>query len=464
MANFCGKCGSRLDSSTGKCPQCGSIPSGNGHHNGKKIIRFLIIAAVIGSVLGATFLLYAEKHPEPDPVIPTAPTIESKPEISDTNAILPDFVEAYMQIIEDTAKQEYLYSNLGGQLHDMNDDGVPELAFIYNILIPTTVTRYDGTIEEVDLPYSVCDLYTYDNGEVINLLEQEVVYSAEGVCVDQLAFSEIEGQECLVMEGYGGPTGVGYSEKCQGFDADTLGDYTEGQIKLYTLNGSKLTCKNDVRYRYHSYAKNSNFSGTMNGTNLTEDEYRAWRSSLPPIGWFDQWCGSSVYDLQAQLKENNWTQVQASGSLWVEYPVESVMASSTYTGDNRSHSVSNLLDGDPQTNWTENIEGNGLGEWILFTFKDRYQLNSISICGGCRTDEAHYYDNARPKKVTLTFSDGSSYESVLNDNEFLSEQYIAFDTPVITESVKITIDSVYPGEKYEDTVVSDVFFGTFTVE
>lgn len=494
MAKFCGKCGSKLDEVIGKCPQCGRNYSENGYGRGKKLVCFLISVILVGAAFGVTFLLYSERQLESEPFISveqpaesgqekTTESISLKPEqtessvsqtgetadnnqlsTSDADTSLPSFVDAYMQIIRETEEKSLLNCAPAGKLQDMNGDDIPELTFIYDILVPETVTYYDGTTGEEELPYSVCDLYTYDHGKVIQLMDQEIMFSAMGVENSFCAFVEIEGQQYFALEGYGGPTGVGYSDKCRGLDADSLGDYTEGYIKLYTLDGSKLKCKTDVIYRYHSYAKNSNFSGTMNGASITENEYRTWCSNLPPIDWFNQWCGISLVDLQTQLKENSWTQAQSSDPIWVEYPVESVKASSVYEGDNRNHSAFNLLDGDPQTNWTEGAEGNGLGEWILFTFKDRYRLDSISICGGCRTDEKRYYDNARPKKVTLTFSDGSSFAYTLNDNEFLSEQYIHFDTPIITESVKITIDSVYPGEKYEDTVISDVFFGAYTVE
>lgn len=511
MDKFCGKCGARLDEITGQCPVCDKKTITNRETKGgapKREIWRICVIAFFAICVCAVFVLLSRRTllesglapvyesvaatvpPETSRYVavteetvitesameagkvpetvqaelsehPTEETItDDQPETSEADGKLPDFVEDYIQIILDTEGK----AQVGGQLHDMNGDGIPELVLLYNILVPEVVTYYDGTKGEESLPYGVCDLYTYNRDEVVQLLDQEIVFSAIGASTSLGAFVDIEGQEYFVLEGYGGPTGVGYSEKCLGLDADSLGDYTVGCIKLFTLDGAKLKCKTDVSYRYHSYAQNSNFSGTMNGKSITENEYWTWYSNLPLIRWFGWWSGASVKDMQIQLKENSWDQAQPFDPIWVPYPVKSVIASSTYTGDNRNHSASNLLDGNPQTNWTEGVKGNGLGEWILFEFKDKYQLNSISICGGCRVDEAHYYDNARPEKATLTFSDGSSIECRLNDNEYLSEQYISFDTPVITDSVKITIDSVYPGEKYEDTVISDVLFGAHTIE
>lgn len=143
----------------------------------------------------------------------------------------------------------------------------------------------------------------------------------------------------------------------------------------------------------------------------------------------------------------------------VENPVSSCYASSTRSGDKVTHDVMNLLDGDKMTNWTEDAAGNGIGEYVHFEFSDTYRLDSIRIRGGNRRDHLHYTANSRPARITMTFSDGSSESFTMHD--VYESQVLALSKPVMTSSLRITIDSVYAGNKYQDTVISDVFFEAY---
>lgn len=137
-----------------------------------------------------------------------------------------------------------------------------------------------------------------------------------------------------------------------------------------------------------------------------------------------------------------------------------VEASSTYNGDRATHIAYNLLDGNPKTNWTEGVPGYGEGEWIDFHFRDKQSVVGFTIWAGNHYDDSYYVKNARPKTITLTFADGSTKEYALGDKR--KEQTFYFDQAVETESVRLTITSVYTdGSVYEDTVISEI---TFLVE
>lgn len=144
-------------------------------------------------------------------------------------------------------------------------------------------------------------------------------------------------------------------------------------------------------------------------------------------------------------------------------PVKKASASSTMTGDVRSHDVRNLLDDDPETNWCEGADGYGIGEYLLFDFTDTYQLHSVKIRGGNRYNEQRFYNNARPCDVTLTFSDGSSESFTMEDG--MESRTLVLSQPVMTSYVQITIDSVHEGYAHkgvdQDTVISDVSFETY---
>lgn len=152
-----------------------------------------------------------------------------------------------------------------------------------------------------------------------------------------------------------------------------------------------------------------------------------------------------------QLTEVKWEQVAN--------PVMTTNASSTYSGDRATHDAVNLLDGNVKTNWTEGANGNGIGEYVEFGFTGSYLLSAIFIYPGNQYDEDRYLDNSRPEHITVTFSDGSTMGFTLKD--MMEGQVMVLPEPVVTESVRITIDSVFHGAKYADTVVSEVSFDTY---
>lgn len=145
----------------------------------------------------------------------------------------------------------------------------------------------------------------------------------------------------------------------------------------------------------------------------------------------------------------------------VESPVLSCSASSTRSGDKVTHDVMNLLDGNKETNWTEGVSGDGIGEYVYFDFEETYLLKSIRIRGGNRRDHLHFTANSRPARITMTFSDGTSESFTMHD--VYESQVLTLSKPVMTSSLQITLDSVYAGNKYQDTVISDVFFEAYEV-
>lgn len=134
----------------------------------------------------------------------------------------------------------------------------------------------------------------------------------------------------------------------------------------------------------------------------------------------------------------------------------SIEASSTYSGDRATHITSNLTDKDPKTNWTEGVLGNGEGESVVFYCLEQHSFVGFTIRAGNHFDDSYYENNARPKTITLSFSDGSAREFTLQDKKEM--QIFYFDQPVDAKSVCLTITSVYAGKKWEDTVISDITF------
>ena len=135
--------------------------------------------------------------------------------------------------------------------------------------------------------------------------------------------------------------------------------------------------------------------------------------------------------------------------------VEDVMASSELSESNMTHFAGRVLDGDPDTAWVEGAAGQGIGETLVLTFDGTYQVSGLRICAGYQKNDYVYYNNSRPETISVEFSDGSVENYSLAD-VYDQEQVVTFSTPKETSYIRIIINSVYPGTKYEDTCISEI--------
>ena len=159
-----------------------------------------------------------------------------------------------------------------------------------------------------------------------------------------------------------------------------------------------------------------------------------------------QVCGAS-----AGSKKN------PESSLGLRDIIASASASSVFSGDGLDgHGPEKMYDGKLNTNWTEGVSGNGIGENVTFYFDDTYAVKQFKIYIGSHFSEGVYRQNCRPKVVTLTFSDGSTERVRLDDT--YDEQTVTFDRYYYTNSIKLTIDDVYTGIEYLDTVIAELDF------
>lgn len=132
------------------------------------------------------------------------------------------------------------------------------------------------------------------------------------------------------------------------------------------------------------------------------------------------------------------------------------------------------IDGNPDTCWMAAGGEGGSGNWIQFDFGGEKTLYGIQFLNGNlwddRVNESDppsdlYHINGRIKDFTLTFSDGSTKKFTAADVKELElseygENLFMFDSPVQTSFVRITVDSGYPGYKW-DTVVCLAEFAAY---
>lgn len=121
---------------------------------------------------------------------------------------------------------------------------------------------------------------------------------------------------------------------------------------------------------------------------------------------------------------------------------------------NKNYGSTRVLDGDFSTVWSEGVSGYGNGEWIILDFDNIYTVKKIKIVNGLVNKKNGYYNNNRPKSLTLQFSDGSSQNINLEDDN--TGYQVVNINKIETSYVKFVINSVYYGTKYDDTCIADI--------
>ena len=134
----------------------------------------------------------------------------------------------------------------------------------------------------------------------------------------------------------------------------------------------------------------------------------------------------------------------------VKSSVAYVEASSNYPMDRASFPGSNdkyfvpecAVDGNTKTSWSpdRNYERGNKGEWIKVSFAGEKTLTDIAFING--TIGGNWDHNSRIKDAILEFSNGSQIMICLEDTK--SKQSFELGS-INTSSVKLIIDTVYPG-------------------
>jgi hypothetical protein len=110
------------------------------------------------------------------------------------------------------------------------------------------------------------------------------------------------------------------------------------------------------------------------------------------------------------------------------------------------------LDGRWNTVWVEGAEGSGAGEWIELRLAAPAEIRKIGVVNGYGKAE-RFAENGRVRDAQIRFSNGTTQEIRLADSNEM--QY--FDLrPNNTASVRLTILSIYPGTRWDDTAIGEI--------
>lgn len=139
-----------------------------------------------------------------------------------------------------------------------------------------------------------------------------------------------------------------------------------------------------------------------------------------------------------------------------ENAIASVKHSSADNEDGYNHSGALTTDGDTKTCWAEGVPGFGIGEHITYYFNGNYKVSGLNIWTGHQKTEDLFYKNARPTAIRVIGSDGSNVIYPLND--VMGMQRVTFNSPITINNIKLVVEKVAPGNKYEDTCIAEVNF------
>ena len=193
---------------------------------------------------------------------------------------------------------------------------------------------------------------------------------------------------------------------------------------------------------------------------ITAEQYKSYYQKIDE--------GKLSRGLGRQLEENPiFMQFYSPACSWYcGGVIDTVKASSSLDSYGRfSYGAGNLHDFNHETAWAEGVEGDGIGEYVVYEFPGNCpRVTTVNILNGYVKSEALWKANSRVKKLMVWYNNKPLAVLELEDSRSLQEFEIGIAGygPNGKESdkwsLKFEIMEVYPGEKYRDTVISDIYF------
>jgi uncharacterized caspase-like protein len=114
-----------------------------------------------------------------------------------------------------------------------------------------------------------------------------------------------------------------------------------------------------------------------------------------------------------------------------------------------------MFDGTRETAWVEGDKADGVGETLTLHFGRERTLAGFEIINGYDKDQRIWSNNSRVKVLEAT-ADNSPHMSIeLRDVRGPSR--VDFNPPLKTSYLQLQISEIYPGAKYRDTAISELY-------
>ena len=220
----------------------------------------------------------------------------------------------------------------------------------------------------------------------------------------------------------------------------------------------------------------------------SEKEMAEWKALNEQASDENADLPSDVWGRYEELMENPILDALYSGhcSWYCGGEVQRVTASSHLAGQGKfSYQPKNAHDFNHESVWAEGAKGQGVGEWLDYEFAGACpRITRVCILSGHVKTPAAWQDNSRPKQLKMYYM-GKPY-AILELKDIRGLQEFDVTLPLSPAEVKkakekdeyayefiplgyhdaskpnwhlrFEIMSVYPGTKYEDTVISELYF------
>lgn len=127
----------------------------------------------------------------------------------------------------------------------------------------------------------------------------------------------------------------------------------------------------------------------------------------------------------------------------------------------------NIHDRDIETAWSEGAYRHGIGEFVVFELPSTNpKVAGVNIVNGYAKSDKAWAENSRVRRMKVYFNDKEYAILNLEDSRSLQrfELGVLEDDPSVcgpTWRFKFEILDVYPGSRYTDTVITEMFFDGF---
>ncbi|MBO5799781.1 MAG: hypothetical protein J6Q03_00385 [Paludibacteraceae bacterium] len=118
--------------------------------------------------------------------------------------------------------------------------------------------------------------------------------------------------------------------------------------------------------------------------------------------------------------------------------------------------------------WAEGVDGDGIGEYLIYKFRGGSpRVTQIIVVNGYVKNQTVFKENSRVKKLKV-YKDGKPI-AILELKDIMGEQVFEIGTlgdnreNAPAWSLKFEILEVYKGDKYDDTVISELYFAGIDV-
>ena len=141
--------------------------------------------------------------------------------------------------------------------------------------------------------------------------------------------------------------------------------------------------------------------------------------------------------------------------------IDTIQASSSLS---EKYKAENIHDFSIITAWVEGKPGNGEGEYVRYLFPGECpRITDVLILNGYTKDKTTWRNNGRVKKLLMYYND-KPY-AILNlkdtrDCQQFSVGLLGYEDKKTAPawSIKFEILEVYPGGKYQDTAITEIYF------